>query len=40
MSAYRWVQRFTRCSPMPPVRPARAGGGWYVDETYVKVIGV
>ncbi len=40
VTIYRWVQRFT---PMliDAARPCRhvVGGRWFVDETYVKVVG-
>jgi transposase-like protein len=41
VTLYRWVQRFTPLI-VEAARPRRhaAGGGWFVDETYVKVAGV
>jgi transposase-like protein len=39
VTVYRWVQRFTPLL-VDAARPCRhAVGGWYVDETYVKVAG-
>jgi transposase, IS6 family len=40
VTEYRWVQRFTPLL-VDAARPCRhsVGGRWYVDETYVKVVG-
>jgi transposase, IS6 family len=40
VTVYRWVQRFTPLFA-EAARPARhaTGGRWFVDETYVKVVG-
>ena len=41
VTVYRWVQRFTPCSPTPPGSAGHAPGDrWFVDETYVKVAGM
>ncbi len=41
VSLYRWVQRFTPLL-IDAARPCRhfAGDRWFVEETYVKVVGV
>ncbi len=41
VTVFRWVQRFTPLL-IEAARPCRHGGGdrWFVDETYVKVVGV
>src|SRR5918992_4618949 len=40
VTVYRWVQRFTRLLA-EAARPCRhaVGDRWFVDETYVKVVG-
>jgi DDE domain len=40
VTIYRWVQRFTRCSPTPPGPADTAvGDRWQVDATSVKAAG-